>query len=79
MSTKVKERLKKMAIEMSHEERLELDKTLDEIYMRMGGIIVNEERGCDRMIESISDIYLRGIISMIKKKKKKKVLVEAEA
>ena len=59
MSTKVKERLKKIMIDLNHEERIELDNMLDQIYMKMGGIIVKEERGCDKLIEEISDDNLR--------------------
>ena len=68
-----------MALEMTHEERLELDNMLDQLYMKMGGIIVKEERGCDQLIENIPDDKLRELVRRIKLKKKKKVLVEANA
>ena len=68
-----------MMLELSHEERLELDHALDQLYIRMGGIIVKEERGCDKLIEEIPDDKLREIVRRIKLKKKKKVLVEANA
>lgn len=85
MSTKVKERLKKLMIEMSHEERLELDEMLDKMAMKMGIILVTngtdkeKTRGCDILIEEIPDGKLREIVAKIKKKKKKQILVEVEA
>ena len=79
MSSKVKERLKKLMLEMNHEERIELDNMLDQIYMKMGGIIVKEERGCDKLIEEISDDNLREIVKRIKKKKKRGIEVPIEA
>ena len=79
MSTKVKERLKKMALEMSHEERLILDEMLDKLAMRMGVILVKEQRPCDVLIEQIPDDKLKEIVAKIKKKKKKQILVEVEA
>jgi hypothetical protein len=69
MSSKVKERLKKLALEMSHEERITLDDALDKIAMKSGMIIVG--RGCDALIESIPDDKLIEIVEKIKKKKKK--------
>jgi hypothetical protein len=69
MSSKVKERLKKLALEMTHEERITLDEALDKIAMKMGLIVVG--RGCDTLIEQISDDELKIIVEKIKKKKKK--------
>jgi hypothetical protein len=69
MSTKVKERLKKLALEMTHEERITLDEALDKIAMKMGMIVVGKP--CDALIEQIPDDKLREIVAKIKKKKKK--------
>jgi hypothetical protein len=69
MSSKVKERLKKLALEMSHEERITLDEALDKMAMKLGMIVVG--RGCDTLIESIPDDKLIEIVEKIKKKKKK--------
>ena len=82
MSTSVKERLKRMAIEMSREERITLDEALDKLAMQMGLVIVNDPkkekvRGCDILIEQIPDNKLLEIIAKIKKKKKKQIEVIA--
>jgi hypothetical protein len=85
MSSKVKERLKKLALEMTHEERLELDDLLDKMAMKMGIILVKdqskgaEQRGCDILIERIPDDKLREIVKKIKKKKKRLIEVPTEA
>lgn len=75
MSTKVKERLKKLALEMTHEERMELDQALDKIAMRLGLIVVGKP--CDTMIEKIPDDKLREIVIRIKRKKRKNMLLVA--
>jgi len=77
MSTKVKERLKSMLLEMMHEERVELDNALEQLFLQMGGILVKDEKACDTMIEQILDDKLTEIVKRIKKKKKKRVLIEA--
>ena len=77
MSTKVKERLKQMALEMTHEERVYLDEALDKIAISQGVILVKGEKPCDKIIEEIPDDKLTEIVRRIKIKKKKKVLVEA--
>ena len=85
MSSKVKERLKQLVLEMTHEERLELDDLLDKMAMKMGIILVKDisqgaqQRGCDILIERIPDDKLREIVKRIKKKKKREVLVSTEA
>jgi hypothetical protein len=75
MSSKVKERLKQMALELSHEERITLDEALDKLAMQMGIFIVSKDkdkqRGCDILIDQIPDDKLRELIIRIKKKKKK--------
>jgi hypothetical protein len=74
MSSKVKERLKQMALELSHEERITLDEALDKLAMQMGIVIVSKDkdkRGCDILIDQIPDDKLRELIIRIKKKKKK--------
>ena len=77
MSSKVKERLKSMLLEMTHEERIELDNALEQLFLQMGGILVKDEKACDTMIEQILDDKLTEIVKRIKKKKKKRVLIEA--
>ena len=79
MSSKVKERLKSMLLEMTHEERIELDNALEQLFLQMGGILVKDEKACDTMIEQIPDDKLREIVKRIKTKKKKRVLVGIEA
>ena len=79
MSTKVKERLKSMLLEMTHEERVELDNALEQLFLQMGGILIKDEKACDTMIEQIPDDKLREIVKRIKAKKKKKILVGVEA
>jgi hypothetical protein len=82
MSSKVKERLKQMALELSHEERITLDEALDKLAMQMGIVIVSKDkdkqRGCDILIDQIPDDKLRELIIRIKKKKKKIEEVIAE-
>ena len=79
MSTKVKERLKNLMLELDHDERVLLDNALEQLYLAKGGIIVKEEKGCDKIIEQIPDKDLIEIVSRIKKKRqKKKILLEAE-
>ena len=74
MSSKVKERLKQLMIEITHEERIMLDELLDKIAIEQGIILVtdesNHERGCDVLIEEIPDDKLRELVRRIKKKKK---------
>ena len=77
MSTRVKERLKQLALEMTHEERVYLDEALDKLAMSQGVILVKGEKPCDKIIEEIPDDKLTEIVRRIKLKKKKKVLVEA--
>jgi hypothetical protein len=74
MSTKVKERLKKLLLEMTHEERQELDKALEQLMIAEYGFIATKETElpCDVMIEKISDEQLKQIVARIKKKRKKK-------
>jgi hypothetical protein len=85
MSSKVKERLKRLALEMTHEERLELDNLLDRMAMKIGIILVKDQkeaaqgRGCDILIERIPDDKLREIVKRIKKKRKKAIEVPMEA
>jgi len=68
MSTKIKERLKKLALELDHIERQILDKGLEKI----------SGKTCDEAIEMLTDDQVRGIVEKIKNKKKKKVEVVAE-
>lgn len=78
MSTKVKERLKKLALEMTHEERLVLDQILAAFALVNGLFLISKEKlGCDAAMDFITDEQLREIVNRIKKKKKKQVLVEA--
>lgn len=77
MSSRVKERLKKLALEMTHEERITLDEALDKIAMKMGIILVKDQKPCDVLIEQIPDDKLIEIVERIKKKKKKQVEVTA--
>jgi hypothetical protein len=79
MSNKVKERLRKLQLEMTHEERVELDNALERLYMKMGGILISTEKACDIIIDDISDGHLIELVGRIKRKKKKQVLVEAGA
>lgn len=79
MSNKVKDRLRKLAMEMTHEERVELDNALERLFLSRGGIIVNQEKACDKIIDKISDGHFIEIVGRIKRKKKKQVLVEAGA
>jgi len=71
MSTKVKERLKKLRLALDHLERMFLDKGLE----KMTG------KTCDEAIEMLSDEQVREIVRRIKEKKKKKkrkeMLIEA--
>lgn len=79
MSTKVKERLKKLMLELTHEERIFLDEALDKLAISMGLILIKDQKACDVMIEQIPDDKLREIVNRIKKRKKKQkeMLVEA--
>ncbi len=61
MSTKVKERLKKMVLELDHYERVLLDEAL----------VLASGRSCDDAIEKLTDDQVRAIVIRIKKKKKK--------
>jgi hypothetical protein len=92
MSNKVKDRLRKLQLEMTHEERVELDKALENLYLKRGGILITlgkvkngkeiiteQEKACDIIIDDISDGHLIELVGRIKRKKKKQVLVEAGA
>lgn len=65
MSTKIKERLKKLALELDHEERMILDEGL---------VRVTQAKDCDAAIEMLSDDQVKEIVAKIKKNKKKKLL-----
>jgi hypothetical protein len=65
MSTKIKERLKKLALELDHEERMILDEGL---------VRVTKAKDCDSAIEMLSDDQVKEIVAKIKKNKKKKLL-----
>jgi len=69
MSTKVKERLKKLMLQLEHEDRVIFDRLIEE----------NTGKTCDEGIELLSDDKVRLLATRIKnrKKKKKEVLVEA--
>ena len=67
MSTKIKERLKKLALELDHEQRVLLDQGLVEV----------SGKTCDEAIEMLTDDQIRLIVAKIKKKKK--VLLEAQS
>jgi hypothetical protein len=71
MSHKVKERLDKLKLELTHEERVQLDIALEDLFLKSGGIIINQEKGCDKIAEEISDSKFTEIVSRIKKKRKK--------
>jgi len=79
MSNKVKDRLRKLQLEMTHEERVELDNALERLFLSRGGIIINQEKACDKVIDYIPDGQFRGIVARIKKRKKVvEVPIEAE-
>lgn len=67
MSMKVKERLKLMGIEITHEERLDVDKEIED----KTGV------WCEYGVTLISDDDVKEIVDKVKKKKKKKILVYA--
>ena len=69
MSTKIKERLKKLALELDHQERMYLDEGL---------VKVTKAKDCDEAIEMLSDEQVKEIVAKIKKRKKKQMLVEAQ-
>lgn len=77
MSTKVKERLKKLMLELNHEERQMLDKALEHLASKIG--IVTKEKPCDAIIENIPDEKLRELVAKIKKRKKKQAEMMIEA
>lgn len=64
MSTKVKERLKKLALETDHEIRFIFDNLLEK----------HSGKTCDEAIEELTDDQVRALILGIKKKKKKKAI-----
>lgn len=71
MSTKVKERLKRLALELDHDQRVLLDNLLAEAMTSRGIILVSdEEKPCDVMIEKLSDNQVKELVKKIKKKKK---------
>jgi hypothetical protein len=79
MSNTVKERLNRLKINMTHEERVELDNFLEEFAMKNGIIIIGEKRGCDTMCDMITDSKFTELVQRIKKKKKKQAEVPIEA
>ncbi len=62
MSIKVFERLRKMLIEATHEERAEID---EEIEKKTG-------KYCDKGVEELSDTEFIEIVNKVKRKRKKK-------
>ena len=62
MSNKIKERLKKLALELDKEERRILDDGL---------VKVTNAEDCDQAIEMLTDDQVRGIVEKIKKRRKK--------
>lgn len=68
MSTKIKERLKKLALELDHQERMLLDSGL---------VQFTKAKDCDEAIDMMNDDEVREIVRRIKKRKKKEVLLEA--
>ena len=75
MSTKVKERLKKLMLELDHEGRTFFDRAIEHV----------SGKTCDEAIELMPDEKVREIVIKIKekqkkskkKKKRKEILVEA--
>jgi hypothetical protein len=65
MSTKIKERLKKLALELDHEERMILDEGL---------VRVTKAKDCDSAIEMLTDDQVREIVAKVKRKKKRALL-----
>lgn len=71
MSIKVKERLRQLAIEMTHEQRMELDAALEKVYLKAGGIIIkkdDKEKACDQIVDQLSDNQFKKLALQIKKK-----------
>jgi hypothetical protein len=62
MSIRVKERLFKIELETTHEERKELDEIIENRFLRP----------CDEAIDDVSDNQLIALVNYIRKKKKKK-------
>jgi len=62
MSIKVKERLKKLVLELDHDERVLFDNGLEQFTGKT----------CDEAIEMLSDEKVREIVEKIKEKRKKK-------
>lgn len=62
MSNKIKERLKKLALELDKEERRILDEGL---------VKFTKAKDCDEAIDMMTDDQVRMIVSRIKKKRKK--------
>jgi hypothetical protein len=62
MSSKVKERLKRLMLELLHEERIFLDNSLEQLTGKT----------CDEAIEMLSDEQIKDIVEKIKIKKRKK-------
>jgi hypothetical protein len=79
MSTKVKERLKRLRLEMTHEERIMLDEMLDNLAIEMGLVIIKDQRACDALIEKIPDDRLIRLVERIKKRRKRQAEVMVEA
>lgn len=63
MSIRVFERLKKLMIETTHEERHRIDEEIEE----------KTGKYCDEGVDELSDIEFINIINRIKKKKKKRI------
>lgn len=64
MSSRVKERLKKLMIELEHTDRVLLDRILEEYTGKT----------CDEAIELLPDEKVRELVRRIKKKKKIEVI-----
>ena len=63
MSIKVFERLRKMMIEATHEERKEIDEEIEE----------KTGKYCDEGVDELSDTEFVEIVNKVKKRKKKKI------
>lgn len=75
MSTKVKERLKRLRLELTHEERQELDNLIERAAAAFGIVLIKkDQKNCDYIIERMTDEQVKKLAEAAKKKKKKKVL-----
>lgn len=61
MSNKVKERLRRLGIEMAHLDRQDFDRIIEQI----------SGKTCDEAIDVVSDIQIRRAVETIKRKKKR--------